>query len=314
MKIKVFILFSILFLGIGFDGFGQCFDEDEDFNETELQVDTVKVSFIEKIQIIKKCENLGVDEEGVCTWNNYGFYVNEDSSISYQAGFCPTSKILLLDTKNNKIIDMIIQPTTRDLGEGKHACIWTLNGKGEYKSKKLFEGGSIKKIYRDKNILKIDIQLSGCCDNYFMCDETYAYENDSLILKKQICYLKKDRYVKGATELKENGIFVTVDSAYLIGNNPRGYGDFVEMVDYTTDKDSIMQYDYDDEIIAVVSPNQKGRVLATRFVDGLYWYLIVFPPQSIQRRVFDYMIGEPDTQLHFAGWIKSKIPLKIKTN
>ncbi len=312
MKIKVFILFSVLFLGVGFEGFGQVTFEDI-FPKVRIEVDTAHVSLYKKLQIIRKCEYLGVFEGGIQVGHFYSRTLQADSTWYVRGGHSLVSRIILLSTQNNGIIDMVIQPSIINYGEGGSAAIWTLNKEGKYKRKKLFDGGDIKRVYRDENnILKIEIELSGCCDNYFMCDEIYSYENDSLVLQEQICYLRTDRYVKEATELKENRTFTTTDTAYLIGNNPRGYGDFVEMVDYTAGKDSIMQYDYNDEVVAVVPPNQKGRVLATRFVDDLYWYLIVFPSQSIQRRVFDYMIGDPRTKFHFAGWIKSKTPLKIE--
>lgn len=239
-----------------------------------------------------------------------------DSLYDGEVGWSPTKDMLLFSSKNDGIVDVVVQPMTKELPvmERNRSSVWGLNRDGKYKICKIFDWGNVIKVSRDENqILLIEVESSGCCDNYFICNDVYAYESDSLFLREQICYLKKDRYVKGATELKENIIFTTTDTVYLFGYNPRTYGDFVEMVDYTTGKDSIMQYYYDENTIAVIPPKQTGRVLATRFVDEVYWYLIVFPPKAIHRRIFDSMIGTPNERLYFSGWIKSKTPLKIES-
>ncbi len=316
MKIKMLILVCFLLLGIGFEGFGQMTFEDI-FPKVKIEVDTAHVPLYKKLQILRKLEYAGVFDEGTQVGHFYERILQADSSWYIYGGHSLVSRMILLCTQNNGIIDVVIQPLTINYGEGGSAAIWTLNKEGKYKRKELFEGGNIKRVYRDKNsILRIELQLSGCCDNYFMCDETYSYKNDSLILEKQMCYLRGQEGLGYARKLKNIGVLMTSDSTFLFGSKDSIATDYLlsDMINYRIKSDSSIFYNYKENVLAFINPNEEGEVFAKEIKDKTYWYLVLFPPNAIQRRVFDYMVGHPNEQLYIAGWIKSETPLKIKPN
>jgi hypothetical protein len=309
MKVKVFILFSFLFLGIGFEGFGQVTFEDI-FPKVEIDTDTAHIPLYKKLQIIRKCEYLGVFDSGIQVGHFYSRTMQVDSSWYVYGGHSLVSRMILLSTQNDDVVDMVLQPLTIDYGEGGHAAIWILNKEGKYKRRKLVLGGNIERIYKDKNnTLKIDINSRGCCDNYFMCNEIYSYQKDSLILEKQMCYLYGQEGLKYARQLKTIGILKTYDSTFLFR-----YKDSIsDTADYNIKSDNSLHYHYTENTLALIKPNQKGEVLDKKIEDNMYWYLVVFSPNAIQRRVWDHMIGSPKERISLAGWIKSKTPLKIES-
>ncbi|WP_338761651.1 hypothetical protein WAF17_15920 [Bernardetia sp. ABR2-2B] len=315
MKIKVLILFCVLFLGIGFEGFGQVTFEDI-FPKVEIETDTAHVPLYKKLQILRKLEYAGVYDSGRQVGHFYSRTLQADSSWYVYAGHSIVSRMILLSTQKNEIIDMVLQPRTIDYGEGGHAAIWVLNKEGKYKRRKLFQGGDIKRVYRDKNnILKIELQSRGCCDNYFMCDETYSYKNESLFLEKQICYLYGQDGCFNMREFKNIGTIKTNDSTFLFGSRDSIAVNYPlsDMINYRIKSDSSIFYNYKENVVALIKPNEKGDVLYKEIKDKMYWYLVVFPPKAIQRRVWDHMIGSRHKQIPLAGWIKSKTPLKIES-
>ncbi|WP_375562876.1 hypothetical protein ACE193_10235 [Bernardetia sp. OM2101] len=322
MKIKVLVLFSVLFWGIGFEGFGQFPKSHRGLQSPKINADTVTLSLKERIKILnKKCEKVWVSED---------FHANINKTV---INACYTYKLIITDTledgtfggyskyqtsevknwifikaEKSKEIEYIIQPFAYGSTSEMLTTIWQRNEEGEFKVMKSW-WGEMTEIHFRKGKLSVKVMQYGCCANDFLCEEVYDYENEEFIRKSQMCYLDRMEIPK-KTERK--GFIQTTDSLSLFT-----YSNLDTALRVISYRDASPRQKKLNELekgaYACIKPNQKGEVFFYKKEENIYWYFVVFNPKSIERRMSDTWIAFEKDEIHLAGWIKSKTPLKIES-
>lgn len=314
MKNKVLILFSVLFLGIGFEGFGQFPKHLRGLGIQKIDADTVSLSLQEKINILnEKCEKVWVREgnnggmEASYTYKLVIIDTLEDGTYGgyseYQSSEVKTW--LFIKSDKSEEIKYIIQPLAYGSTEEMLTTIWQRNEKDEFKVMKSW-WGEMKEVTFRKGKLSVKVLQYGCCANDFLCEEVYDYENEEFIRKNQMCYLDRMEIPK---KIEKQGFIQINDSISLFTYSNL---DTASMV--ANNRDAVSQLDkFKKGTYALIKPNQKGKVLFYKKQEKIYWYFVVFPPQAIERRMSDGWIASDRDEVYLAGWIKSETPLKIES-
>lgn len=313
MKIKVLILFCVLFLGIGFEGFGQKTVTARFWDTLRVEVDTVELSFKQKSDLLKTFKKGFYETMWGVGCSHVVEYKNWDSSKFYLNYFTPIDYLLFLNTssKRNKT-DLIIQTQSDALGtETGGALIWQRNNKNRFVLKEFWESGYIQRVYKQDDTLKILLVKKGCCANFFNCEELYSYYDKDFHKEYELCYpraleMKKNREVQGYINTKDSTwLFLGSDSFCNSKSYWRG-----EMMNHNEKTPEIPMI---DNAYAIIKSNQKIRLLGSKKEGEIYWYFVWLDPKNISNRMSDLMVGYEQDKIHIAGWMKSKTPLKIES-
>ncbi len=307
MKIKVFILFSLLFLGIGFDGFGQYLVRQYPaFRKPIITADTVDLSVKEKEVVLIKCEKIGVIADS--TYRGFANYLHKIDKKSFQKSQVYNGLVQdwkFIDSDNDKKIDFIVLLKAHNAtgGEGYMCAIWKKNKKGKFDLLNSWDG-TIVEINKKEGSISIKVIEHGCCASFIYCEEVYEDEKQKLEMKSQLCYteafdLREERTSIGVIQTQDSvSLHFASDSLVVVNDiehpgveNPYAY-----------------EGEYETGAYAVINSNQKANVFYYKREQGLYWYFVVFSNKSIKR-----MVGGWWRDRNVAGWIKSKTPLKIES-
>lgn len=148
MKIKVLVLFSLLFLGIGFESFGQKVVTARFWDTLRVEVDTVELSFKQKSDLLKTFKKGFYETMWGIGCSHVVEYKNWDSSKFYLNYFTPIDYLIFLSSSSTNKTDLIIQTQSDALGsEGGGALIWQRDKSNKFILKEFWESGYIRRIY-----------------------------------------------------------------------------------------------------------------------------------------------------------------------
>ncbi|WP_291721834.1 hypothetical protein [Bernardetia sp.] len=307
MKIKVLIFFSLLFLGIGFESFGQnLVREYPAFREPIITVDTVELSVKERESLLRNCEKVGViadnDYRGFA---NYLYRIDKKDYDNYHVVNGLFQDWKFVDSDNNKDTDLIFLLKGHNMpGEGYMCAIWKINSEGTFDLLKSWDGTVVEINKKSDNCVLIKVIEHGCCADFLRCENVYEYENQTLRRKYQLCYTYRFDLVEERIPI---GNITTTDSTelYIASDSilVKSRAKFPGIEEH---------YNYENEYkigsYATIKADQKGELLFYKKEEDMYWYFVVFSKESIKRIVRGWWRGNRNV----SGWIKSEKPLKIE--